>query len=145
MAANLSISPAQVQRTKLCEGLLLKIGNDTGHPVIGYGHDLTLAEQLMGKYRDYGITPTQADAILLADMATVEKWLNQRVPADCTQGQFDALCDFCYNVGYKDTLELLAHPWASLPQHIPLYDLVDGKPSAGIEARREQEVETFNS
>ena len=144
MAANLSISPEQIAKTKLCEGLLLKIGNDTGHPVIGWGHDLTVAEQLMGMYRN-GITEEQADYILTCDLTPIEAWLNQRVPATCTQGQFDALGDFCFNVGQRDTLELLTHPWASLPQHIPLYDLVDGVPNAGVRARRMKEVETFNS
>ena len=40
----------------------------------------------------------QADAWLIEDMAAAAAIVDQHFPA-ITQGQFDALCDFCFNVG----------------------------------------------
>ena len=58
---------------------------------IGYGHTQGVKEGQV-------ITQAQADSLLRGDILPVETYLNS-VPVDFTQGQFDALVDFCFNLG----------------------------------------------
>lgn len=85
------------------EGLRLVVGTDTnGVPTVGYGHDDT--SMVVGT----SITPEQAEAFLQTDVANTESFLNRVISHPLTQNQFDALCDFVYNVGsgvfYKSKL-----------------------------------------
>ena len=58
---------------------------------IGYGHT-------RGVKRGQVITKVQADVLLKGDILNVEKSLNS-MSITFTQGQFDALVDFCFNLG----------------------------------------------
>lgn len=58
---------------------------------IGYGHTKGVK---VGKV----ITDAQADALLKGDILNVENSLNS-MSITFTQGQFDALVDFCFNFG----------------------------------------------
>jgi lysozyme len=90
----MNYSPACVALVKEFEGCRLVVGHDTnGTPVVGYGHDdyaLTI-----------GATITQEDAekFLADDLQDVEQFLNRVITRELRQGQFDALCDFVYNIG----------------------------------------------
>jgi len=129
------------------EGLRLTVYNDAGHPAIGYGHDLLPGETFPG-----GITPAQADALLSTDLATrfepaVTAAVASAVPPSCTQNQFDALVDFCYNEGPRNLAIMLSHGWAQIPSQMPrwCYEEVEGVTvkSAGLAARRAAEVKMF--
>lgn len=60
--------------------------------IIGYGHTLSARE---------GATVSEADAELLLryDLLPVEKTVNETVPGDLNQHQFDALVSFAFSVG----------------------------------------------
>lgn len=60
---------------------------------IGFGH--TGAEVKEG----LTITLDAAKALLLSDVETAEKCVNNCVQGIITQGQFDALCSFVFNLG----------------------------------------------
>jgi lysozyme len=69
-----------------------------GIPTIGIGHigpDVTLADVKSGK----AISAIQADALLEKDLATAEAAVSRLLKVIPTQGQFDALVSFVYNVG----------------------------------------------
>lgn len=62
-------------------------------PTIGWGH--TGPEVYVGKVW----TQEQADLALAVDLEEFEGYVNQLVRVPLTQGQFDALVSFCFNVG----------------------------------------------
>lgn len=115
--------------------------NDNGHPAWGYGHDQEAGEEVPAS-----ISQDEADLLLRKDLATrYEPVVNARVPDDCTQGQFDALVDFCYNLGPSALQTMLNHGWEDVPNQIPRWNKAGGAVNAGLTARRNAEVQMFNS
>ncbi|MBS1806444.1 MAG: lysozyme [Acidobacteria bacterium] len=89
------ISAAGLELLKKSEGFRDRIYSDVaGFRTIGYGHRLTPAES----YPD-GITHSQAETILAADIAIAEGAVSRLVRVALSQGQFDALVDFVFNLG----------------------------------------------
>lgn len=66
----------------------------SGQRVVGYGHRL---------YDDKPrqITKAEAEDLLIADLRPYEDMINENVFAPLTQGQFDALVSFSFNIGPK--------------------------------------------
>jgi len=122
------------------EGFSAHVYNDAGKQAIGYGHDLKPDESFPD-----GITEAQATGILKQDVASAEEAVNALVPSDCNQGQFDALVDFCFNLGAHSLQTMLTHGWDDVPNQIPRWVHVNGTVSVGLLARRKAEVEMFNS
>lgn len=123
------------------EGFAAHVYNDVGAPAIGYGHRVQSGEDFSD-----GITQAQADELLRKDLDTrYEPYVNALVPADCTQGQFDALVSFCFNLGPVNLKTMVNHGWNEIPEQIPRWNKVAGVMNTGIAARREAEVELFNS
>ena len=122
------------------EGFRATVYGDVGHSAIGYGHDL-----LPGESFPEGITQDDAEALLMNDVAKVEGVLNPLIPATCTQNQFDALCDFGFNLGCGALKTMLAHGWNQVPAQMVRWDDVQGKPNPQILARREAEVALFQT
>jgi lysozyme len=58
---------------------------------IGYGH-------IRGVKNGQIITLAQANSLLKGDLLSIETYLN-KLGILKTQGQFDAICDFCFNLG----------------------------------------------
>jgi lysozyme len=83
---------------KRSEGLCLSAYRDVaGHLTIGWGH-------LVGPEDEVGlavapITEAEAEVLLARDVARAEAAVNQLVTWPLTQGQFDALVDFTFNLG----------------------------------------------
>jgi GH24 family phage-related lysozyme (muramidase) len=98
-AANMSVSGAWLQKIKGFEGgQHLTAYQDTGGVwTIGYGH----TGDVNGKPVTAGMTITQdqADQLLPGDLATAEAAVRNNVHVPITQGQFDALTDFTFNLG----------------------------------------------
>ena len=89
------LSVAGLKLLKKSEGFRDHVYPDVaGFQTIGYGHRLTPAES----YPD-GITLAQAESILNADIAIAETAVTRLVRVPLTQGQFDALVDFVFNLG----------------------------------------------
>lgn len=80
------------------EGLFLHTYNDgVGVPTIGYGH--TSAAGAPHVYYGMSITREQADAILAADLASVELNVSHHLHVPVNQNQFDACVSFDFNTG----------------------------------------------
>src|SRR5579871_1177365 len=96
----MQLSEPGLNLIKTFEGYKAAVYDDVaGHPTIGYGHKL-----VAGEVYPYDVTEEQATAILLKDVAWAEQTVNMLVNVPLTQGQFDALVDFTYNLG-AGTLE----------------------------------------
>ncbi len=81
---------------KRFEGLRLEPYRDiAGVKTIGYGHT---GPDIRGP-----ITEAEADALLAKDIARFETGVNALAKA-CTQGQFDALVSFAFNLGLQALL-----------------------------------------
>ena len=129
------------------EGFSAHVYDDNGAQAIAYGHRL-----LPGESFPDGVTLSEGDALLRKDLPTrFERMVNPRIPADCTQGQFDALISFVYNVrNQPQSLEqLLAHGWDQVPVQLPRWCHVEKNgvmvESAGLKARRQAEVVLWQS
>src|ERR1035437_1250935 len=80
---------------KVSEGLRLKVYLDTaGNPTIAYGHKLRAGESFSN-----GIDVPTACVLLSQDLSTAAAAVERRVKVPLTQGQFDALTDFVFNLG----------------------------------------------
>jgi lysozyme len=67
-----------------------------GYPTIGYGHVVKPHER--DKFAS-GITPEQAEALLRQDVQTAERAVLRLISVPLTDGQFDALVSFTFNLG----------------------------------------------
>lgn len=77
---------------------------------IGWGHAIRVGSTLLRGPADEarakalypgGITIAQADALLTADLLTACRDVTALVTRELSQGQHDALVDFCFNLGYS--------------------------------------------
>lgn len=111
---------------------------------IGYGHT-------RGVYPGMTITPEQAEQYLLADVQVAIAIVNASVKVPLTQGEFDALVDFVFNVGggnfETSTMlrQLNAGNYQSAAAQFDSWDHASGQVVAGLLRRREAEVQEFNS
>lgn len=130
---------------KVSEGFRDSVYLDVnGLPTIGYGHRLVHPETF-----PHGVTEAQAVEILLSDICEAERMVGRMVKVPLTQGQFDALVDFVFNLGsgrlYTSTLltDLNAGHMEAAAEQILLWDHADGKVNSGLMARRQAEFELF--
>jgi lysozyme len=152
-------SPAGRKFIEGFEGLFLQAYDDAndhivqpGEPVhgtltIGYGH--TSAAGPPQVYVGQVIDEPTADAILAADLASVEIEVGHLVTVPLNQNQFDALVSFQFNTGW------LAHPNCSLlaalnggnyqlaANDFMLYDRASGQVLTGLVRRRVGERAMF--
>jgi len=128
---------------KRFEGLRLEAYRDSvGIPTIGYGHTHGVK---MGDV----ITGAQADAFLREDLQVAELTINTNVKVKLTQGQFDALASFVFNLGsgnfVKSTLlkKLNTGDYAGAADEFGKWVNAGGKKSPGLVKRRAAEREVF--
>jgi len=89
------LSEAGLKLLKVSEGYRGKVYTDiAGFRTIGFGHRL-----LPGETFPNGITQAEGDQILARDIAIAEAAVDRLVTVPVTQGQFDALVDFVFNLG----------------------------------------------
>jgi lysozyme len=109
---------------------------------IGYGHT-------QGVRPDESITEAQAEQLLRADLAPVCRAIAADVQVSLTQGQFDALCSFIFNVGAGNfshsTLlaKLNAKDYAGAADEFLRWNHVGDRVLPGLTARREAERQMF--
>jgi lysozyme len=137
-------SDAGLALTKSFEGLRLESYQDVGGVwTVGYGH--TGPDLLAGMK----ISQADADALLRADLSVAVGCVNRAVIEEISQPQFDALVDFCFNVGQGNLLK------SSLLRYVNLGELENaaaqfllwvnagGKRVEGLVRRRQAERAMF--
>jgi lysozyme len=115
-----------------------------GHATIGYGHRVIAPESFPD-----GITEEQGTAVLMNDVKQAEQAVLRLVHVPLSQGQFDALVDFCFNVGpvklAVSTLlkELNDSQYAHAGLQLLRWDYAAGEPNAALRARRTAELQLW--
>jgi lysozyme len=139
----MQLSAEGLDLIKKSEGFRDRIYLDVaGFPTIGYGHLIKPHESFPN-----GITESQATSILSSDVQDAEQAVALLVKVALTQGQFDALVDFCFNLGAGrlsgSTLlrELNAGNYQAAGEQLLVWDHAGGAVVAGLEARREAELQ----
>jgi lysozyme len=115
-----------------------------GFRTIGYGHRL-----LPGETFPNGITLTKGEQLLEQDVAIAESNVRRLVQVALSQGQFDALVDFVFNLGAgrlaSSTLlaDLNASDYSTAAQQFLAWDHAGHVEVAGLKIRREAEFKMF--
>jgi lysozyme len=141
----MNISTQGLDLIKSIEGFRSHIYKDmVGIPTTRYGHALR-----PGEWFPNGITEDQASELLHEDVAFAEHAVNSLVKLPLTQGQYDALVDFTYNLG-SGTLKrsTLLHVlnekrYGYVADQFLAWDHADGVEVDGLKRRREAEREMF--
>jgi lysozyme len=135
------LSKIGLELLKKSEGFREQIYQDVaGYPTIGFGHRLVPGEN----YPD-GISLALGEAILAKDVRNAEIAIERLVKVPLSQGQFDALVDFVFNLGaarlagstllkYLNSGKYDAAAWQLLA-----WDHAGSQQLAGLTARREVE------
>ena len=141
----MQLSTEGLDLVKRSEGFRDRIYRDAaGFPTIGYGHLVRPDESF-----PIGVTESQAAAILATDVQQAEQAVARLVKVALTQGQFDALVDFCFNLGAGrlagSTLlrELNAGHHDTAAQQLLSWDHAAGAVNSGLKARREAELKLW--
>ncbi len=131
--------------TQSFEGLRLVAYQDpVGVWTVGYGHTGP------GVGKGVSITATEAEAMLLADLEDAVRCVNRKVTAAISQGQFDAMVDFCFNAGRGNFLQstllrkVNAGDFAGAAAQFGLWVHADGEVVPGLVRRRQAEAEMFS-
>ena len=148
----MQLSAAGLDLIKRFEGFRSQPYTDVaGFPTIGYGHRIVPPESFPPESFPRGIGEPQAAAILAGDVAAAERTVARLVKVALTQGQFDALVDFCFNLGAgrlaSSTLLrcLNAGRYDAAAEQLLLWDLAGGEVNLGLKARREAELRLWKS
>lgn len=125
------------------EGLRLRAYRDVvGVPTIGYGHT---AGAKMGQE----ISRERAEELLLAEVERFEGYVDRLVTVPITQGQFDALVAWTYNLGpgalEKSTMlrRLNAGDYTGAAAEMERWTRAGGQVIAGLVRRRAAERALF--
>lgn len=132
-----------INHIKKCEGLRLKAYRcPAGVPTIGYG-------STKGVRMGMVITAAEAEGRLLNDLTQFENYVNS-LNVCKTQGQFDALVDFCFNLGNGRLASstLLKHikankPVSEIQKQFLRWNKSGGKVLRGLTIRREWEAKRY--
>jgi lysozyme len=140
------LSSAGLDLLKNSEGFRDRVYADVaGFQTIGFGHRLAPGEAYPA-----GITEAHGETILSQDVAIAEAAIERLVKVSLTQGQFDALVDFVFNLGagrlassklltYLNNGKCDAAAWQLLA-----WDHSGCREIASLKARREAEFHLWN-
>ena len=128
--------------------------DSAGYLTIGIGHKLTQSELSSGKivigmqevvWRD-GLIGSQVYDLLTQDSERFEYVVDKHTNVKLNQNQFDALVNFCFNIGRgayrRSTLLRLLNKgqYGEVPTQIRRWKYAKGKVSQGLINRRRREV-----
>jgi lysozyme len=143
----MQLSDAGLELIKRSEGFRsLTYWDVAGFPSIGYGHQLLPHESFPD-----GITEAQAAEILAGDVRQAEQAVERLVKVALTQGQFDALTDFCFNLGAgrlasSTLLKALNNGrYEAAREQLLRWDLAAGEVNAGLKTRRQAEFHLWGA
>jgi lysozyme len=138
---DMHISVAGLELLKKSEGFLDRTYTDlAGFRTIGFGHRQAPAETYPN-----GISLARAEKILATDILIAEAAVTRLVRVPLTQGQFDALVDFAFNVGIgrlaSSTLlkYLNAGKYDAAAWQLLAWDHAGHEEVSGLKLRREAE------
>jgi lysozyme len=143
----MQLSAEGLDLIKKSEGFRDRVYLDvTGFPTIGYGHLIKPHESFPN-----GVTEAQAAEILSSDVQDAVQSVARLVKVALTQGQFDALVDFCFNLGagrlagstLLRVLNVGDHQAAG--EQLLAWDHAGSAVVAGLKARREAELLLWTS
>ncbi len=141
----MKIGPSGIALVKEFEGLRLSAYQDSvGVWTCGYG-------STTGVGPDTVWTQDEADAALLNDLKTAEACVNGAVTVPLTQGEFDALVTWTFNLGCgtlrksKVLAYLNASDYDTACEHMKLYDKAGGETLPGLTRRRLAEADLFEA
>lgn len=140
---NCTISPAGYELTETYEGFMPFIYKDVaGQDTIGFGHLIR-----SGEHFDQPLIPEQAHNVLVTDESIAAVAVNKQVNIPLKQPQFDALCDFTFNLGagtlQKSTLLKHVNSGLEVQSQFLRYVNAGGKPVAGLLRRRKAEANLY--
>lgn len=109
---------------------------------IGYGHTRRAAQFSV-------VTEAQADALLREDVQQAERAVAKLIHVPLTQGQYDALVSFTFNLGaaalQRSTLRRVINREAhvDVPRQLQRWVFAGGRKLKGLVARRAAEAEIY--
>lgn len=143
----MQLSAAGLDMIKRFEGFRTHPYTDVaGFLTIGYGHRIVPPESFPN-----GIGEPQAAALLARDVIGAERTVARLVKVELTQGQFDALVDFCFNLGAgrlaSSTLLrcLNAGRYDAAAEQLLLWDHAGNEECAALRARRQAEFHLWHN
>lgn len=143
----MQLSESGIEMIKRFEGFRQRVYRDlAGFPTIGYGHRLKTSETDPGV-----ISESDATALLRTDVSDAASTVERMVKVPLTQGQFDALVDFVFNLGCerfaRSTLlrALNGGRYQAAGEQLLRWDLVNGQENLGLRARRLAELALWNA
>ncbi|MFZ0746510.1 MAG: lysozyme [Terracidiphilus sp.] len=143
----MNLSAEGLDLLKKSEGFRSRTYKDAaGFPTIGFGHRLMHPECY-----PQGISEAQADVILQWDIREAEQAVERLVRVSLTQGQFDALVDFTFNLGSgrlaASTLleNLNAQKYEQAAEQLLRWDHAGSQELAALKARRQAEFQLWKS
>ena len=143
----MKLSAAGLELLKRSEGFRNRVYRDVaGVPTIGYGHRLLHPESFSD-----GIDASQAAEILASDVRDADLSVERLVKVALTQGQFDALVDFCFNLGagklaHSTLLKILnAGRYQDALEQLLRWDCAGNHECPALKVRRHAEAELWNN
>jgi len=140
------LSATGLSLLKKSEGFRDRVYADVaGFPTIGFGHRLSPDEA-----HPMGINLSQGEQLLTQDLAIAEAAVDRLVKVTVTQGQFDALVDFVFNLGAcrlaSSTLlrYLNAGKYDAAAWELLAWDHAGSREIASLKARREAEFQLWH-
>ncbi len=140
------------QKPYRCPANLWTIG--VGHVLYPEQARLKMDERMLVPLRpedNRTFSMEEVDAILKSDLARFERGVEQYCPVKLTQGQFDALVSFSFNVGLgtlqRSTLrqKINREDFEGASAEFLKYIMAGGKILKGLQNRRNDERALFNS
>lgn len=142
----MQISQQGIAFIKRQEGFSAYAKSDGKKQQIGYGHDILPAENFTQP-----MSEASADNLLQSDLTSIQSAINSSVTVQLSQSQFDALCDFCYNVGINaftnSTLVKMLNNgnYAGASQQFSRWVHSNGQVNNGLVNRRTADANLFNN
>ncbi len=119
-----------------------------GLPTIGYSHLIRKGEH---KMFENGISEAAGEALLIKDVQTAERAVLRLIDVPLTDGQFDALVSFTFNLGggalQRSTLrrKVNREEHADVPREFLRWVWAGGRKLRGLVRRREAEAALYQS
>jgi lysozyme len=142
----MELSPESVALLKHFEGYRSRVYLDAvGFPTVGYGHRLLHPDSFPN-----GLDEPQALDILVHDVRDAEQAVKRLVKVTLTQGQFDALVDFVFNLGQgklaASTLlkDLNAGQYEDAAAQLLRWDHAGAKENSNLKERRAAEFRVWH-